>query len=307
MGKYLVTGGCGFIGSHLANFLLKQGCGVTILDNLSTGKKEKAPEAADLLIGSITDKALLKHALKDIDGVFHLAAVPSVQKSLDHWHAVHEVNSGGTVLLYETLAELPKKIPLIYASSSAVYGDSLDLPACEESQVAPLSPYGIDKLAGERHAGVLWNVYRIPSLSLRFFNVFGPGQDPYSPYSGVISIFAKRISKNAPLTLYGDGEQLRDFIYVEDVVRTMAEAISSPFEGAGVYNLCTGEGTTINNLADLMGEIAGKSLIKEHAPPRKGEIRVSIGDPSKAQRTLGFKRRFSLYEGLKETMRSACV
>ncbi len=306
MAKYLITGGCGFIGSHLADFLVKSGFEVSILDNLSTGKRDYAPQKARLLIGSITDSEAIERALKDVDGVFHLAAVPSVQKSLDHWHAVHEINSGGTVRLYEALTKLPKKIPLVYASSSGVYGDSPSPLASEDSQAVPLSPYGIDKLSGEWHARILWNVYRIPNISFRFFNVFGPRQDASSPYSGVISIFAERISKNLPLTIYGDGGQVRDFIYVEDVARTLGQAITAPMEGAHVYNLCTGKGTTVNRLADLMGEIAGVPLTKEYAPPREGEIRVSIGDPSKAQNSLQFKPRYTLEEGLRR-MWKACV
>lgn len=310
MKKYLVTGGCGFIGSHLAHFLMKEGSEVCILDDLSTGKKENAPEGAELLIGSITDSAMVKRALEGVDGVFHMAAVASLQKSLDHWYSVHQINCGGTVQLFEALPRLPKKIPLIYASSSGIYGDPSQIshpsPIQEHTPATPLSPYGIDKLAGEWHANVLWNVYRIPNISFRFFNVFGPRQDASSPYSGVISIFSERLSKNAPLTIYGDGEQVRDFIYVADVVRTMAQAMAAPMDGSKIYNLCTGKGTKVNRLAEIMGEIAGVTVEKEYAPSRKGEIRVSIGDPSLATSDLQFKTDYTLEEGLRE-LRKACV
>jgi UDP-glucose 4-epimerase len=313
--KYLVTGGCGFIGSHLADYLVKQGCEVSILDDLSTGKKENAPKAAELVIGSITDPEAVRRALVGVHGVFHLAAVASVQKSFDHWQAVHEINCGGTVQLFEALAKLPKKIPIIYASSSGVYGSSPLIPASEETPVSPLSPYGIDKLSGEWHAKVLWNVYRVPSISLRLFNVYGPRQDPSSPYSGVISIFSKRVSKNLPLTIYGDGEQVRDFIYVKDVARAMAKAMRAPMEGAKIYNLCTGNGTSINFLADMIGKISSMPIIKEYAPEREGEVRISIGDPSRARTALEFNPRYSLEDGLNELthelyseeLRTACV
>lgn len=306
MAKYLITGGCGFIGSHLAHFLVNRGSEVCILDDLSSGKKENAPKHAELLIGSITDPKSVERALEGVEGVFHLAAIPSVQQSFDRWHAVHQINSGGTVQLYEALTKLPKKIPLIYASSSAVYGCSPHTPINEKTPTAPLSPYGIDKLSGEWQAKILWNVFQIPSISFRFFNVFGPHQDASSPYSGVISNFSKRLAKNLPLIIYGNGEQVRDFIYVEDVVRTLTEAMVNPLEGAHIYNLCTGKGTTVNQLADLMGKVAGISIKKEYAPPREGDIRLSIGDPSLAKRSLKFKPAFTLEEGLRE-LRKACV
>jgi len=306
MTKYLVTGGCGFIGSHLADLLLNRGCEVSILDDLSTGKKENAPKEAELLIGSITDPSMLERALDGVDGVFHMAAVASVQKSIDHWSSVHQVNSGGSVRLFEALTKLKRKVPLIFASSSGIYGDTSEIPTQEQASASPLSPYGIDKLSGEWHANVLWNVFQIPNISFRFFNVFGPRQDPSSPYSGVISIFSKCISGKNPLTIYGDGEQVRDFIYVGDVVRMMVEAMHTPMSGSEIYNLCTGKGSSINQLADLMGKIAGISIKKEYAPPRQGEVRISIGDPSKVKNSLQLEPKYSLEEGLKE-FKKVCV
>ncbi len=304
--RYLVTGGCGFIGSHLVDHLITQGHEVCILDDLSTGKKSNIPNEADLLIGSINDPNRVEQALQDVDGVFHVAAIPSVQKSLDHWHTLHQVNSGGTVCLFDALSKLKRKIPLIYASSSCVYGDASTSPSKEDLPLSPLSPYGVDKLSGEWHAQVLWNVFQIPTISFRFFNVYGPRQDPSSPYSGVISLFSECIWEHAPLTIYGDGEQVRDFIYVGDVARVMSAAMSAPMSGSSVYNLCTGKGTTINQLADLMGKTAGVEVQKYYTPPREGVFRVSIGDPSLMKRILNLESAYTLEEGLRE-LKIACV
>lgn len=304
MSKYLITGGCGFIGSHLADALIGRGDKVRIIDDLSTGKRENAPQAAELIIGSILDLPLLQSSLQGIEGVFHLAAIPSVQRSIDEWSHVHQVNSGATVQLFEAITKLERKIPVVYASSSAVYGDVGSLPIQEQTPPMPLSPYGIDKLAGEMHARLLWDVFQIPSLSFRFFNVFGPRQDPSSPYSGVISIFSSRIAQNRPVTIFGDGEQRRDFIYVADVVRMMISAITRPMIGAEIFNLCTGKGTTINQLADLIGEVTGVAVKKEYAPPREGDIFCSIGDPSKAKKGLELETQYSLKEGLMRNRQS---
>ena len=296
MSKYLITGGCGFIGSHLAESLIAFGHGVRILDDLSTGKKENAPPEAELVIGSITDPTLLKTSVEGIDGVFHLAAIASVQKSLDQWAAVHHVNSGGTVRLFEALSQLKQKIPLIYASSSCIYGEAHETPIPEKALPHPLSPYGIEKLEGEWEAQILWNIFQIPTTAFRFFNVFGPRQDPSSPYSGVISVFFDRLRNGKKLTICGDGKQVRDFIYVKDVVRMMLETMVKPMRGASVFNLCTGVGTSINQLATLMAP----EVKKEYAPAREGEVRVSIGDPSKIQQALQLKPSYTLEEGLKE-------
>ncbi len=306
MKKYLVTGGCGFIGSHLAHLLLKQGADVVILDDLSSGKKENAPVDAELLIGSITDSKSVECALNNVDGVFHLAAVPSVQKSLESWHAVHEINSSGTILLFEALTKLQKKIPLIYASSSGVYGSCSQIPIPEHAPAAPLSPYGIDKLSGEWHAKILWDLFQIPTISFRFFNVFGPRQDASSPYSGVISLFSECITNDSPIKICGDGDQMRDFIYVEDIVRAMAHAMNSPMQGSKIYNLCTGCGTRVNELANLMEKIASSPIKREYIPARKGEIYASIGDPTAAKINLQFQPEYSLEEGLRNLVLS-CV
>lgn len=296
--KFLITGGCGFIGSHLAETLVENGYGVRILDDLSNGKKEQIPKEAELIVGSITDPHIWPDVLKGISGVFHLAAIPSVVKSVEEWHASHMVNCGGTIQLFEEARE----IPIIYATTAAVYGDAAELPIKESTPARPLSPYAVDKLSCEMHAQLAWHLHQTKNIGFRIFNVFGARQDPRSPYSGVISIFLKQILQKKPLTIYGDGEQKRDFIYVKDVAKMLLKAMEQPFQGADVYNLCSGQEITINALADLMSQIANVKIELIYAPQRTGEVRFSKGDPSKAWNALGIKAETSLYQGLREMM-----
>lgn len=303
MTKYLITGGCGFIGSHLADFLIKQGFAVRIFDDLSSGKQENAPSEAEVFIGSITDKKLVEQIIEGVDGIFHLAAIASVQKAIENWSLVHEVNSCGSIYLFETLARLKKPLPLIYASSASIYGTA---STSEHLQPKPLSAYGIDKLATEWHAHFLWNFFHIPVICFRFFNVFGPRQDPSSPYSGVISIFLEKILNEMPLTIFGDGKQMRDFVYVKDVARILTHTMLQLKKGAETYNLCTGIGTSVDELATLIAQITDKSITKNYLPPRKGEIRFSIGNPMKLKNQLGITTQYTLEQGLKE-MVGLCV
>lgn len=300
MTKYLITGGCGFIGSHLADELLSRGHEVRLLDDLSTGKEEFIPAKAEFVCGSVTDPLLLEKSLADVAAVFHLAAIASVQKTIEQWHASHEVNQGATVAIFDAISHLDRPIPVLYASSAAVYGNSTQIPLCEEAHVHPLSPYGVDKLACELQARVGWELYRIPSAGLRFFNVYGPRQDPHSPYSGVISIFLERLKEGAPLTIFGDGEQKRDFIYVRDVARMLAEASQTLTEGAHLFNLCRGEETSINDLAELMGKILNVEVKCAHKEGKTGEVRRSVGDPGKIRAALHLAANYTLEEGLRE-------
>jgi UDP-glucose 4-epimerase len=296
--KYLITGGCGFIGSHLANSLLNQGSQVRILDNLSTGKRENAPKGCEVIVGDIRDKKVLKKAVEGMDGCFHLAAVASMEKSILHLSETHEINMLGTVNLLEAILQSKKKIPIVYTSSAAVYGNPDQVPLNEEIQPAPLSPYGADKLAGERHLAIAWHLHQLPSMSFRLFNVYGKGQDPHSPYSGVISIFSEKIRKGEMLPIYGKGNQTRDFIYVGDVVRFLISGMEK-MSGAHLFNLSTGQGITINELAHLLEKLTAKSVPKEYLEARKGDIEVSIGDPKKALSFFGMKGETSLEYGLK--------
>ncbi|NGX55466.1 MAG: UDP-N-acetylglucosamine 4-epimerase [Chlamydiae bacterium] len=300
MAKYLVTGGCGFIGSHLVERLIKRGDQVRILDDLSTGKRERTPQTAELIIGSITEKSKLKKALSGVDGCFHLAAVASVEISIKKWSTTHLVNLFGTIQLFETIAEQGHPIPVVYASSAAVYGGSDKFPLKENEPASPLSPYGADKLGCEQQAAVAYHLYQIPSVGFRIFNAYGPNQDPSSPYSGVIALFNDKIAQGSPITIFGDGERQRDFVYVGDVVRFLLAAMERKNTRAEIFNLCTGCGTSINRLAQLIGEVAQKEVKREYQPSRKGDLPLSIGDPTKAESYFGIKTIIPIEEGLME-------
>lgn len=209
MAFYLVTGGCGFIGSHLASALVAAGHWVRILDDLSTGKRENAPAAAELIVGDVADPSDVAAAMHGVDGCFHLAAIASVQRCVADWAGSHRVNLEGAIHVFDAArrARPGKTLPVVYASSAAVYGDNPNTPLDEAAELKPLSAYGADKVGCELHARVAAHVYGVPTIGLRFFNVYGPGQDPSSPYSGVILIFAKRIVAGEELTVFVDGEQ----------------------------------------------------------------------------------------------------
>jgi UDP-glucose 4-epimerase len=297
MVKYLITGGCGFIGSHLAHTLCHLGFSVRILDNLSTGKKENAPQGAELIIGDVRDRKILKEVTKGISGCFHLAAIASMEKSILELAETHTVNVGGLLNLIEALVE-NGPVPVIYTSSAAVYGNSVEMPLKESSEVFPLSPYGVDKWSGEKHLAVAWHLHGIPSTSFRLFNVYGPGQDPHSPYSGVISIFAKNIAHGKKITIYGDGLQQRDFVYVEDVVKFLILAMEKKNHGSLLFNIATGRAMTILELALLLEKMTKKEVPKEFALERKGDIRASLGSPSALESYFGLHAKTRLEEGL---------
>ena len=224
---YLVTGGCGFIGLHLVRQLLSEGHNVTIIDDLSNSTKDNVPPQATLIVQDITVAGVLDALVQKVDGVFHLAAVVSVVKSTEAWKRTHEVTLGGMVALLDALARFKRHIPVVYCSSAAVYGDKSDVPFREDCHCTPISAYGADKLSCELHARVGYLVHGIPSIGLRFFNVYGEGQDPHSPYAGVISIFAGQMRASQPVTIYGDGEQIRDYIHVSDVVTAMGASMKA--------------------------------------------------------------------------------
>lgn len=305
---YLVTGGCGFIGSHLADSLIAAGYKVTILDNLSTGKIENANPEAALIIGDTTDYATVEHALEDIDGCFHLAAIASVEKSIVEWAKTHMVNATSTVNIFQAASRRRIKIPVVYTSSAAVYGDCPLTPTPENAEAIPLTAYGVDKLACDLHGHVAWLVHAVPNIGMRPFNVYGPRQDPHSPYSGVISIFTERVKNDLPITIYGDGEQVRDFVYVQDAVRAFMAAMKNlhngkQFSGHDVINICTGRATTINRLASTIESVAGRTLKRTYTAARKGDIRVSIGDPERLASRLKLSLNITLSEGFNFMMR----
>lgn len=300
----LVTGGCGFIGSHLVAQLVRSGERVLVVDDLSTGKRENLPPGVELAEADIVHPACFSPLLPVVDRVFHLAAIASVERSNRDWYRTHQVNIGGTVNLFHSIARSGRSIPVVYASSAAVYGDCPTLPIAETMPVAPLSAYGADKLACEQHAAVATELHGIPTAGLRFFNVYGPNQDAASPYSGVISIFMQKAAERQPLTILGDGEQTRDFVYVEDVVSTLLAAMEKLQTGAlrrDVFNVGTGNAISIRKLAETINRIAGNDAPIQYGPARAGEIRHSYCANSHAATLLGYQPSCPLETGLQLT------
>jgi UDP-glucose 4-epimerase len=299
--RWLVTGGCGFIGSHLADALVARGDDVAIVDDLSSGRRENAPDAAELVVGDIRDAALMTRLMADRDGCFHLAAIASVQKCTEEWADSHRVNLTGTINVFEA-ARAAGGRPVVYASSAAVYGDNPDVPLSEDAATRPLSAYGADKLGCELHGRVAFGVHGVPNTGFRFFNVYGPRQDPKSPYSGVIAIFTDRIAAGQGVTVFGDGGQVRDFVYVGDVVRHLIAAMDAGGGEGGVYNVCTGKATSVLDLAHLVAELSGREAEITHADPRAGDIRTSIGDPERANEAFGAPAEMDFRDGLRLTL-----
>lgn len=297
---YLVTGGCGFIGSHLADALLAAGHRVRILDDLSTGSLRNKPAAAELLRADAADASAVAEAMQGAAGCFHLAAVASVEKSNRDWLGTHRANLTASITVFDQARK--HQTPVVYASSAAVYGAADAVPLNESAEKAPLSAYGADKLGSKQHALVASCVHKVPTCGLRFFNVFGPRQDPSSPYSGVISIFCDRLSAGSDITIFGDGQQTRDFVFVGDVVRALRRAMACSTLEANVFNVCTGRGTTILELARLVRDLVGVPGEPIFAPGRLGEVRNSVGDPTAARLGLGFEAAVDLRTGLKRLL-----
>jgi len=274
-----------------------------VLDDLSTGHVENLPEGVELTVGDVADSEVVGRLMQGADGCFHLAAVASVVRSVEAWAETHRINLGGTINVLEAArhAQPDRPARVVYASSAAIYGDNASMPLAESSQARPLSPYGADKLGSELHARVASLIHGVPTTGFRFFNVYGPRQDPSSPYSGVISIFADRLQRGLPLSIHGDGQQARDFIYVADVVRFLLAGMDEA-QGASVYNVCTGNATTIMQLAQTLAALQGVPCKTEPMAPRTGDIRTSLGDPRKARRQLRYQAQWSLADGLRETL-----
>lgn len=304
--KYLVTGGCGFIGSHLCDALLANGHQVVVLDNLSTGRIENLDSRAELVAGTVEDSVLVEQLMSDVDGCFHLAAIASVQQSQEDWGGSHRTNQSATVnILQSARATADRKaVPVVYASSAAVYGDNASTPLQEKDATCPISAYGADKLGCELHARIASLQFQVPTMGLRFFNVYGPRQNPDSPYSGVISIFADRIRQQQSLMLLGDGEQSRDFVHVSDIVAMLGRAMerASQQQGNWVLNACTGEATTLLQLIRTLAAITGTTPEIIRKPPRSGDIRISLGCPQRLHQVLGMRARMPLGQGLKDTL-----
>jgi len=304
-GIALVTGGAGFIGSHIAAALLERGARVRIIDNLSTGYVENLAEIGgdvDFINASITDAQALSRALEGVELVFHEAAIPSVPRSVNHPGETHEASVNGTFSLL--LAARDRKVRrLVYAASSSAYGDQPESPKHEDMRPDPLSPYAVAKLVGEYYCQVFTRTYGLETVSLRYFNVFGPRQDPGSQYSGVISRFLLALYKDERPVICGDGEQSRDFTYIANVVDANLRAAESRDAVGRIINVANGESVTVNELLATVQRLTGrKGIAAEYAAPRLGDVRDSLADLSLAQSLLGYSPIVRLEEGLRLTI-----
>ena len=299
----LVTGGAGFIGSHLVDALIKQGTQVTVIDNLTTGKKANLQDAGsdvDFHEGDIRDRALLQKVMDGVDVVFHQAAVVSVPLSVEQPLASAAVNETGTLEVLEAARQAGCR-RVVLASSSAVYGDDPELPKRETMPFCPMSPYAVQKMTGEYYAGLYNKLYGLETACLRYFNVFGPRQDPSSPYSGVISIFLDRAAAGRAPVVYGNGEQTRDFVYVHDVVSASLRAATEDGAAGKAFNIGSGNTITINRLWQRVAELAGIALAPDYQDARHGDILHSVAAIDAARRDLGFVPEIRFEDGLAQT------
>jgi UDP-glucose 4-epimerase len=300
----LVTGGAGFIGSHLVETLVAGGCRVSVLDNLSSGSLanlEPVAQRIRFVHGDIRDPASLETAAAGCEVVFHLAAVVSVPKTTEDPLGSAAVNETGSLQVLEA-ARSAKVRRLVFASSSAVYGDDATLPKREDLPARPLTPYAVQKLAVEYYLRVYQSLYGLEAAALRFFNIFGPRQDPSSPYSGVISIFLTRALKGEPPVIYGDGRQSRDFVFVEDAVQALIATAVSPSAAGRVFNVGTGASVTINALWEAIAALSGSGAPPVHGLPRPGDVPHSVAAIDRARADLGYAPRVSFEQGLKMTL-----
>src|SRR5690242_18198189 len=304
-GIALITGGAGFIGSHIASALIAGGARVRILDDLSTGHRENLEEIGggiDFIQGSVADEELLKKVLEDVELVFHEAAIPSVPRSVEAPRQTHIASVDGTFSLLVAARERGVR-RVVYAASSSAYGDQPTLPKSEEMRPDPLSPYAVAKLVGEYYCRAFTRVYGLETVSLRYFNVFGPRQDPGSQYSGVVSRFISSLLSNERPVIYGDGEQSRDFTYIENVVFANLSAAEAPDAAGKVINVANGERITLNQLLAEVKDLTGKQNVEaEYLEPRVGDVRHSLADITMARELLGYESKVDLREGLKRTI-----
>ncbi|MBI4615999.1 MAG: SDR family oxidoreductase [Planctomycetes bacterium] len=300
----LVSGGAGFIGSHLVARLLEDGVRVRVLDNLSTGRRSNLDGLRgplEFFEADLSRADVLSRALAGCDCVFHQAAIPSVPRSIEEPVASHEANGTGTLFVLEAARRAGVR-RLVYAASSSAYGESEVLPKHEGLLPDPVSPYAVAKLAGEMYCKVYAVVHGMETVSLRYFNVFGPRQDPESPYSAAVPKFLARMCAGRPPVIYGDGEQSRDFTYVENVVEANLLAARAPQLAGQVVNIACGRRTTLNELVGWLGELLGRRFAPEYAPPRPGDIRHSHADIRRAAELLGYRPTVDVREGLARTV-----
>lgn len=304
MSKYLVTGGAGFIGSNIVEELVAMGEEVVVLDNLSTGYRDNIEEFIgdiDLIEGDIRDAEVVNKGMYGVDYVFHQAALASVPRSIDDPVLVNDVNTNGTLNVLEQARKAGVR-SLVYAASSSAYGDSEISPKHEELRPRPLSPYAVSKLVGEHYCSVYSNVYGLPTISLRYFNVFGPRQDPGSQYAAVVPIFISSLLEEKTPVIYGDGEQSRDFTFVSNVVKANILAAKSEGAEGEMMNVACGDQYTVNRLFAIIKENLESDTEPKFADPRPGDVKHSLADISKAEQMIGYSVDVTFEEGLKKTI-----
>lgn len=301
---FLISGGGGFIGSHLVHRLVAEAERVRVVDNFATGQRERLRDVEgtiDLVEGDLADPAVCEAALQGVDYVLHQAAIPSVQRSVKNPIETNRANVIGTLNLLEA-SRKQRVRRFVYASSSSAYGDTPVLPKREDMPANPLSPYALQKFVGERYCQLYFILYSLETVSLRYFNVFGPGQDPHSEYSAVIPKFVSRLGEGAPLIVYGNGEQSRDFTYVDNVVEANLLALHAPRAAGSVINVGCGERITLNRLIKSLEEILHVRAKIDYQAPRPGDVRDSLADISLAQDLLGYQPKVGVTEGLRRTV-----
>jgi nucleoside-diphosphate-sugar epimerase len=301
---YLVTGGAGFIGSHLVHRFVAEGHDVRVIDNFSTGKRKNLAELAgriELIEGDLRQPADCARAARGVEVVFHQAAVPSVPKSVQDPQTSHDANVNGTFNLLMA-ARQAKVRRVVYASSSSAYGDTPELPKHEQMPPAPMSPYAVQKLAGEYYCRAFAECFGLQTLSLRYFNVFGPRQDPASQYAAAIPAFVTAILGDRPPTVFGDGEQSRDFTHVDNVVEANVLAAKAPNACGQAVNVACGERVTVNQIIELINKLLGKDVRPTYAASRAGDVRHSLADITLARQLLGFEPAILFGEGLRRTI-----
>jgi nucleoside-diphosphate-sugar epimerase len=302
----LVTGGAGFIGSHLVDALVAAGWRTRVLDDFSSGREENlvaSGAAVELVRGSLCDSEILAHALRGIEVVFHQGAVPSVPRSIAEPLLTHEVNASGTLRVLEAARHAGVR-RVVYAASSSAYGDAAVLPKVETLPADPRSPYALQKWAGETYCRLYTELYGLETVALRYFNVFGPRQNPESEYAAVVPRFVVACLRGEPPVVYGDGEQTRDFTFVEDAVRANLLAAEAAGAAGQVVNVAGGRRVSLNQLLGEIGDVCGVSLRARYEPPRAGDVRDSLADLGRAGSLLGYEPRTTLREGLIRTIES---
>ena len=303
MTAYLVTGGAGFIGSHLTEELVRRGERVRVVDNLATGKRANLAHLSgvEFLEGDLADIAVAHRAVKGVEVVLHQAAIPSVPRSVEDPITSNRANVDASLNLLVAARDAGVR-RVVYAGSSSAYGDTPVLPKVESMPTAPLSPYALQKLVGEEYCRMFTRLYGLETVTTRYFNVFGPRQDPSSPYSGVISLFVSALCAGRAPTIHGDGEQTRDFTYVANVVDGVLRASSAPGVSGDVINVATGGRISLNQLFRTIRDLVGASVEPVYAAPRQGDVRDSRADIEKARRLLGYQPTVSFDEGLRKTI-----